>query len=270
MWGGQSGLKRMTLDNLGWKAWFAQNFSKPPSLLKDKQEGGPSSVTSVGRRDAMLQASKQLTPEKDDSAVASEGQDLQSLESLNDKSFDTGEKTFSCDQCGKTWPDASALKRHYKTSHTRVSCDVCKKTFSTSRYLVTHMRIHTGEKPYSCEVCEKAFYHQGHVAKHMRIHTGEKPYSCDVCTGPLTPASWGCFSFPSPTTATRQSKLRSEVIRSALSRSSALFRWCLAERYWVISWQCVYGDRRSAPRGSGRRPAPRAPDKQAEGKKGRL
>ncbi|KAK7925006.1 hypothetical protein WMY93_007316 [Mugilogobius chulae] len=90
-----------------------------------------SSVTSVGRRDAMLQASKQLTPEKDDSAVAGEGQDLQSLESLSDKSFDTGEKTFSCEQCGKTWSDASALKRHYKTSHTRVSCDVCKKTFST-------------------------------------------------------------------------------------------------------------------------------------------
>ncbi|KAK7877020.1 hypothetical protein WMY93_032260, partial [Mugilogobius chulae] len=43
----------------------------------------------------MLQATKQLTPEKDDSAVASEGQDLQSLENLRDKSFDTGEKTFS-------------------------------------------------------------------------------------------------------------------------------------------------------------------------------
>ncbi|KAK7879525.1 hypothetical protein WMY93_033762, partial [Mugilogobius chulae] len=56
-----------------------------------------SSVTSVGRRDAMLQAAKQLTPEKDHSAVASEGQDLQSLENLTDKSFDTGEKTFSCD-----------------------------------------------------------------------------------------------------------------------------------------------------------------------------
>ncbi|KAK7879250.1 hypothetical protein WMY93_033969, partial [Mugilogobius chulae] len=54
-----------------------------------------SSVPSVGRRDAMLQASKQLTPEKDHSAVASEGQDLQSLQSLSDKSCDPGEKTFS-------------------------------------------------------------------------------------------------------------------------------------------------------------------------------
>ncbi|KAK7879528.1 hypothetical protein WMY93_033765 [Mugilogobius chulae] len=63
------------------------------------EEHRASSVTSIGRRDAMLQASKQLSPEKDHSAVASEEQDLQSLESLSDKSFDTGEKTFSWLNC---------------------------------------------------------------------------------------------------------------------------------------------------------------------------
>ncbi|KAK7938364.1 hypothetical protein WMY93_001690 [Mugilogobius chulae] len=49
----------------------------PGNKAADEDICRASSVTSVGRRDAMLQAPKQLTPEKEDSAVASEGQDLQ-------------------------------------------------------------------------------------------------------------------------------------------------------------------------------------------------
>ncbi|KAK7889104.1 hypothetical protein WMY93_024664 [Mugilogobius chulae] len=63
-----------------------------------------SSVTSVGKRDAMLQASKQLTPEKDDSAVASEGQDLQSLESLSDMSLTLEKKHSAVRSVGRHGP----------------------------------------------------------------------------------------------------------------------------------------------------------------------
>nr|XP_054749941.1 zinc finger protein 768-like isoform X1 [Lytechinus pictus] len=60
-------------------------------------------------------------------------------------------------------------------------CDVCGKGFSRSNTLVTHKRIHTGDKPFACELCGRAFRQPGNLTRHRLTHTTVKPYVCTQC-----------------------------------------------------------------------------------------
>lgn len=78
--------------------------------------------------------------------------------------------------------DTTTLKMHIRT-HTgekSYQCDHCDKTFNKFDSLNVHMRLHTGEKPYSCNLCSYSCRQSSNLIAHKLKHTGLR-YACTNC-----------------------------------------------------------------------------------------
>ena len=73
-----------------------------------------------------------------------------------------------------------------KTNFATCRCETCGKGFLRRERYVTHVRIHTGEKPFVCAVCSRGYRDRRELKKHQTTHNHSGQSAPIPGSGPVT------------------------------------------------------------------------------------